>query len=370
MSRAMGDTGVLRAVAILAAVAIIAAACGGGGGVAAPAATATAVASSAASSSATGGVKLPAPEKTSLKIGQSGGPTSGAGAQMMARALKLYEKYGIKVEWFTFSGGAQANQALLAGQIDIADNSGGPVVASLATDSPLQIVFVAADNGNDHIYAQANIKTAADLKGKTLAISGFGSSSHAAALAGLKVLGLTDKDVTLTIVGDNPTRLAALKAGSVAASVQKAALFDELTKSGFNSLADLTKAGGGVLARTSMVVPPSFQEKYPNTVLTVVAVMLEAVNQMKKQPDLLAQTYADEGQIPLAQAKQEMTEELKYWSPFDGRCSDDVARNTQQMLLKSSPNLASIDPTKYCTNKFLDILKNLGFQRQLGVPGY
>src|SRR5204863_10162684 len=189
-------------------------------------------------------------------------------------------------------------------------------------------------------------KTAAALEAKPLAICGFGSASHAAALAGLKKLGLTDKDVTLTIVGDNPTRLAALKAGSVDASIQKTALYDELTKAGFNSLVDMSKVGG-VVARTSMVVPPAYQDKNPNTTLTVVAVMLEAVNSIKNNMDKVAQQYATEGQIPVEQAKKELVEELSYWSPFDGRCSDDVARTTQGILVKTNPAIANIDPTKY-----------------------
>jgi len=355
----------LRPIVAFLAMAIIAGACGGS----TPAASSAPTVAATASAAGTGPVVLPKPEKTSLKIGVSGGATTGFAVQYMAKGLKLYEKYGFTVEWFTFAGGAQANQALLAGQVDLADNSGGPVVASLATDTPLQIVFVAADNGNDNIFSQASIKTAADLKGKTLAISGFGSSSHAAAVAGLKSIGLTEKDVTLTIVGDNPTRLAALKAGSVAASIQKTALYDELTKAGFNSLADMTKVGG-VVARTSMVAPPDFQAKYPNTVLNVVAVLLEAITAMKKNPDLLAQVYADDAKIPLAQAKTEMAAELSAWSPFDGRCNDAVAQTTKDILLKSNPALANIDPTKYCTNKYLDILKNMGFQHQIGVPGY
>jgi NitT/TauT family transport system substrate-binding protein len=365
MTRGNATRGFLRVLALSAGIALVAAACGGA---AAPSAAPSAAATASAGASG-GAITLPKPEKTDLKIGQSGGATSGFALGYAAKALKLWEKYGFNVQWFTFPGGAQANQALLAGQVDMADNSGGPVMATLATDSPLQIVFVSADNGNDHIYAQANIKTAADLKGKTLAISGFGSSSHAAALAGLKYLGLTDKDVTLTVVGDNATRLAALKGGSVAASIQKAALYDDLTKAGFNSLADMTKIGG-VVARTSMVIPPAFQQKYPNTVLNIVALLLEASSKMKTNLDLISQAYADDGKIPLTQAKSEMTEELKYWSPFDGRCSDDVARTTQGILVSSNPAIAKVDPLRYCTNKYLDQLKAMGWQHQLGLPGY
>ena len=117
-------------------------------------------------------------------------------------------------------------------------------------------------------------------------------------------------------------------------------------------------------------MPPAFQDKNPNTVLRVAAVMLEAVNSMKPNIDKVAQQYSTEGQIPLAQAQQELKDEISYWSPFDGRCNDDVARTTQGILLKTNPALANIDPTKYCTNKYLDILKGLGMQKALGIAGY
>ncbi len=64
------------------------------------------------------------------------------------------------------------------------------------------------------MYTQSAVKTAADLKGKSVAISSFGSQSHAGALLAVKSLGLATSDVTITQVGNDrpdsrPSRAAA-----------------------------------------------------------------------------------------------------------------------------------------------------------------
>lgn len=357
----------LRVIGLLLASILVAAACGG----TTPAATSSPAATAAASGSAATQA-LPQPDKVEVKIGLSGVATIGLLPQLVAKGLGLYEKYGLKVTFVSFSGAAQATQALVAGQVDVGDNSGGPVLASLATDSPHQMVFITRHNLTDNMYSQKTIASAADLKGKAIAISSFGSQSHAGALLALKSLGLTDKDVTLTLVGNDVARLAALKAGSVAASMQDSAIAPELTALGFKIMVELTKVTGlGGVPRTSLVVPPDFQKKYPNTTLLLVAAYLEGETEMRRQVDKAAEFLAKDGQIPLETAKQQVAIELAApWEPRDGMCDAAVMKFTQSVLLPSNPAIANVDPAKACNNEFLLKLKDMGFQKRIGVPGY
>lgn len=80
---------------------------------------------------------------------------------VMADYLELGTKFGLNVEYTTFSSGSQVIQANIAGQLDASDNSAGPVVASLATDSPLVITFVSRYNLTDILVTAANVKSAA-----------------------------------------------------------------------------------------------------------------------------------------------------------------------------------------------------------------
>ena len=360
----------LRLAAVAFAATIVASACGGNEPAASTSTPAASSAGSAPASPAAG--TLPKPDKVDVKIGLSGVGTIGLLPQMVAKNLGLFDKYGLKVEFVNFSGAAQATQALIAGQVDVGDNSGGPVVSSLATDSPQRMVFITRHNLTDNMYSQKTIKSAADLKGKAVAISSFGSQSHAGALLALKSLGLTEKDVTITPVGNDTARLAALKAGSVAASMQDQAIAEQLTGLGFNVLVQLTKVSGiGGVPRTSLVVLPDFEKKYPNTTLLLVAAYLEGETEMRKQPDKSAEFLAKETNITLDEAKKQVAAEMAApWEPRDGMCDPVVMQFTKSVLLPSNPAIANVDPAKACTNDYLNKLKDLGFQKKIGVPGY
>lgn len=320
-----------------------------------------------------GAIVFPTPEKTSVKIAFSGTPSIGTLPQLMSRGLGLFEKYGVKAEFVHFSGAAQSAQALQAGQVDVGDGSAGPVISTLTTSSPSRMVFITRHNLTDNLYTQKTVTTAAQLRGKAVAISSFGSQSHAGALLALKSLGLTDKEVTLTPVGNDTARLAALKAGGVAGSMQDSAIAAELAPLGFNILVELTKVTttlGGV-PRTSLVIPQEFEQKYPNTVLALVAAYLEGMTEMRKQPDKAAQILATDAQIPLENAKVQVQTELAApWEPRDGKCDATVMEFTKQTLLPTNPAIAAVDPVKACSNTYLEKLQTMGFQKKIGVPGY
>ena len=352
---------------ILLLVGIVSAACGGG--TATPSAS---VAPTVAASATPGAIVFPKPEKVDVKIGRSNDPGATNMTGVIAQTKDFYGKYGLKVEVLRFSGAAPAMQALLAGQVDIGDNSAAPVFATVGTSSQVQIVYVTRANMSDILYSQKDIKTADQLKGKTIAISSFGSNSYAGALQALKALGLTDKDVTLTAVGNDTQRLAALKGGSVSASIQDRVLEKDLLAQGFNALVrlrdikDLPGQPG-----TSLVVPVDFQKKYPNTTLALVAAQMEAQQWFRDHPDEAADILAKAINVDVTEAKRQIGLELEEpWTPKDGHCDPAVMQFAKTVAVAANPSLASVDPLQGCTNEFVDKLKSMGFQKKIGIPGY
>lgn len=355
-------------------------ACSGGGATITPGATATpgGTAEPSPSQSATGEaspglVNLPPPELKELRVGQSGVYSANVMHTEIIQALNLPAKYGFtKLEFNVFNGATQAAQALLAGQIDFGDFGASPVVGSLATDSPLIMAFVTRDNLTDNLYAQADIKTADDLRGKAVAVSSFGTQSHAGALVALKSLGLTPQDVVITQVGNDSARLAAIKGGSVAASINDGTQEQNLAVLGIHPLVRLTEVEGvGGVPRTGLTFTRDFVAKYPNTVLNLVAIWLEANTTWRADPALSATTLAKFAEISAEEAQAQITAVLKEpWTPLDGTCDPTSMEFTYQTLLPTNPDLAGIKPTDGCTNEFIDKLKTLGFMHQIGVPGY
>jgi ABC-type nitrate/sulfonate/bicarbonate transport system substrate-binding protein len=319
-----------------------------------------------------GEVRLPAPEQTDIIMGGSGGFSSGGLPMLLAICDGMDEDYGLNVEFTPFSGAAQAAQALVAGQVDVIDNSGGPAIASLATDAPFKLVYVTRHNLTDTIFAQPDVTSADDLRGGSIAISSFGSQSHAGVLLALRSLGLSEDDVTITQVGNDGARLAALQAGSVTASVNDAAQTDTLTEAGFNILVKLTEVEGiGGVALSSLAVPVEFIETNPNTVLALVAMHVRGSVVMREDRDHSAECLAEFQEIDVEEARAEIDVVLDGpWEPIDGRCHDEVMEFTQSVLVTTNPEIADVDPTEACTNEFIDQLEELGFMRAVGVPGY
>jgi NitT/TauT family transport system substrate-binding protein len=346
-------------VAVTAAAALVAAGCSSGDDDATGAATGTVTVA---------GVQFPGPEKTTVKIGVTGIDV-GILPLYMADFQNIDKQFGIDLQLVPFSGTSQTTQALLAGQVDVVDASGGVALSTQTTGRPAQVAFVNSDRLDDLLISKANISSADQLKGKSVAISSFGSQSNAGALLSVQSLGMTAQDVTLTPVGNDAARLAALRSGSVDAAMLGVSVRDELTRLGFHVLKDLAEVTDSGYITTSLTMPKQFTEKYPNTALALTAMYQMGKNDSVTKPDVGAQAWAKLSEEPADKAKADVDAYLKTdQHPRDGRCDPAVMQLIKQVAVTANKALQSVDPTTACTNKFVDKLKEMGFTKALGVP--
>ena len=129
----------------------------------------------------------------------------------------IFAKYGIDPEISALGGDAKVQQALTANSLEFGLGS-GPSMAFVAKGAPVYAVAAfAAEPRNISVVIGANspIKTVADLKGKTLAVTTAGSLTDwlAHRLAVQEGWG-TDGVKTLALGGFGPA-LAALKTGQI-----------------------------------------------------------------------------------------------------------------------------------------------------------
>ena len=99
----------------------------------------------------------------------------------------IFKKHNVSVELLFTGGGAEAQGAIISGQMDMAVSVGLSTVLGIYSKGGPVRIFSAETTGQPDIYwfvPQASpIKTVADLAGKTVGYSVAGSSSHAALLA-------------------------------------------------------------------------------------------------------------------------------------------------------------------------------------------
>ena len=344
---------------------LVATACGGG---ATPATSSQPAASSgaAATSSAAAG-QLPKPEITKLRIGISTPNEPVQFAEKLADALGFYKKYGFTDVTVTgFEGDGKTLQALIAGQIDMEVGGASSAVSSQTTDAPVVVIALNSTKLTDGLWCGANIKTKEDVKGKSVAISTFGGTSHGSALLLLKGLGYTEKDATITPVGGQSARIAALKGGSVACAVVDMSEQASMKQQGFNVLYDETKSDLQ-WGRSGLMATADFLKKNPNTALVVAAATLEAQQKMWTDADAAAKEFATFGQLPADKALQ-LIKDFQGYGSRSMLFTEDALKLPQQVLATQNPAMASVDLKKAYDLSFLNKLKDIGFYQKVGAP--
>jgi ABC-type nitrate/sulfonate/bicarbonate transport system substrate-binding protein len=173
-------------------------------------------------------------------------------------------------------------------------------------------------------------------------------------------------------VGKDADRQAALRGGSVDAAILGSTVEPELANKGFNSLVNLADAKTQGYTGLALNIPDTFREKYPNTTLALTALYQWGVHDwMHNDADKSTKIWADVSEEPLDQAKQEIAI-LKAinWTPIDGRCDTATFEFQKSVLTATNKSLDSVDPKSVCTDEYVDKLKEMGFQKTLGVTGY
>jgi sulfonate transport system substrate-binding protein len=123
----------------------------------------------------------------------------------------------VKVNWIQSTGSATANQALLAGALDVGSTAGSAALLARSNGSPIKAidVFDQPDWSAILVPKGSSIKTVADLKGKSIAAA-KGTDPYFFLLQTLKKFKIPLSDVTVQNLAHADGKTA-LENGSVAA---------------------------------------------------------------------------------------------------------------------------------------------------------
>lgn len=131
----------------------------------------------------------------------------------------IFNKYGLDVVYTAVEGSPKAVAAVLGGSADLANQAAGTWLGPVAQGAAIKVVSTTESGSNDTLYVKPEIDSPAKLKGKKVAIGGYGDLSHLTAWLMLEKKGLDpSKDVAFVQIGSDPARAAALASGSVDAA--------------------------------------------------------------------------------------------------------------------------------------------------------
>ena len=201
-------------------------------------------------------------------------------ALFVARDQGFFRKHGLDVELVYVSSAPVALASLAHGDSQLNTGSpSGPILGAMA--GGLDVVFIAGlvNKLTGTMVSAPEIKTPADLKGKTIGVTSIGGGNWAFTMLALEYWGLDVKrdKITIRIIGNDAVRAQAITTGAI----------DATQLSGYAYAAAVKKQGGNILADmrdwgvpyqgTTVLARRSFINQSPDVVEKVLTALVESI---------------------------------------------------------------------------------------------
>jgi ABC-type nitrate/sulfonate/bicarbonate transport system substrate-binding protein len=135
----------------------------------------------------------------------------------VAEARGFFRDEGLENETVVISG-PLATAALLSGDVDFSGGGGSGMRAALK-GAPVKGIFFQTEKVTFYLIADPSIKTAADLKGKRVAVGSSGDTQDRMITMFAERGGVSSRDIVRIAMGsDTNTRILAIKSGAAHAS--------------------------------------------------------------------------------------------------------------------------------------------------------
>jgi NitT/TauT family transport system substrate-binding protein len=182
-----------------------------------------------------------AAQLTTLHVGFNG--FYGAAPLYVAQDAGIFRKHGFTLEMVFIAGGSLSTQALIGKSLDLLETGGPPFLSAYMRGARLKIIGGVTNILPYVLIGAGRVTSSEQLRGKKIGISRFGSNTDFVVRIALGYLGLTPGDVTVLQVGGSQSRLVALKAGTIDATVLSPEEAMAAQKLGLNTILDFVAKG-------------------------------------------------------------------------------------------------------------------------------
>lgn len=162
----------------------------------------------------------------------------------------MFAKEGLAVTLDKTAGSKDQMQDVMSGKYEFVTTAFDNIVAYTDGEGAVKFpdfdlkAILGVHSGLNSVVARPEIKTYADLRGKTVAVDAVSSGYATVLYEILKRKGLTDKDYKIIAVGATDGRMAALEDGRAQVGIISSPQDIQLQKKGFNILDDAAAALG------------------------------------------------------------------------------------------------------------------------------
>ncbi len=201
------------------------------------------------------------------------------------------QKDGLKIDVLQFHNDIIELQAMLAGQLDSYEGGPGPAIAAAAHGADIKIVGCHWPGLPHGIMARDDIKSVADLKGKTIAISAPGGMPDLLARSVLAKYHIPVADVHFASLGDDGARYKSVVADVAQAAVVSREYVPIAKKQGVKLLVAGQEAMPDYLRTCIMMTGKTIAARHDDAVRFAAAEMRALRYSLSHRDAALALTY-------------------------------------------------------------------------------
>jgi len=283
----------------------------------------------------------------------------------VAQEGKIFEKYDIDSHLILIASGSLMVQAMLGGELPIAGAAGSAAVDASLGGADIVMFGSMVKVPAFYIMALPEIKTVDDLRGKTVGVTRFGSSTDFTMRYVLRKQGLEPgKDVTVIQTGDLFAAAAMLRARTIVAAPFSSPTNLRAEEAGARVLMNMGKAGV-YFPHDAFMARRSFINANTDLVRRFLKAYSEAVYRLFTDKELSRRAISK-----YARATDAKTLDTVYQYALD--YVDKIPYNTregiQEVLNQAAvrnPKAKEAKPEAFYDDRFVKELDSQGFYKQL-----
>jgi NitT/TauT family transport system substrate-binding protein len=310
------------------------------------------------------GIGVPASLDAQVKSNLASSVTSESATHVwMARDRGLFKKHGLETQFILMPRNPLTVAALIAGEIDAAIIGPGHLVNAGLSGADLVGIANFHQKLDFRLNARPEIKKPDDLRGKRIAISGPGSTSHLVAMLSLQGLNLEPARISfLTIPGTEVNRRLALETHGVDATTLRGAMGDLYGNKGYNILYNL-KTTGTTLPQNMLVTTrriaankPQVIEGYLKAMIEAIALTLDPANK-----ELVIRLLASNLRLSNPADLEEAYQSVIHSYERTPQISLEGMRRLHKLLAMINPKVADVRVESVIDNSHINKLESSGF---------
>jgi NitT/TauT family transport system substrate-binding protein len=279
-----------------------------------------------------------------------------------AAEVKAFQRYGLDVSLLYIPSAPQVVRVMLAGDAQIAVTGGAAVVSANLSGADLVFIGGIVNVPAFYVMAAPEIKSIEELRGATVGVTRFGSSSDFAMRYVLQKHGLRpEKDVTLLQLGGMLELATALSKRLVAAATLSSPADLRARKSGAQQLINMATTGVS-FPQSAIVTTRSYIQAHQDEVLNFLRAYAEGMQRMtadKATAKKVIQKYSRETDPDVLESTYRYG--LDYIAPVPYPAREGIVEILKQ---SNHPKAKSANPDDFIDMSLVKKLEEGGFFRE------